>query len=105
MSPYDRHADKRAALLRTVLTTAGHSGAAIREAAFHGGALPATLAAYLEKVRTASFRVTDDDIKGLIEIGFSEDAIFELTVAAALGAADQRLHAGLSALRSIDRAP
>jgi alkylhydroperoxidase family enzyme len=42
--------------------------------------------------------VQDDDIEQVHDAGYSEDQILEVTVAAALGAGDTRLRAGLSAL-------
>lgn len=44
------------------------------------------------------YRVTDADITALRVHGLSDDAIFELTVAAALGEAERRLAAGLALL-------
>ena len=42
------------------------------------------LAAYLEKVRTHAYKVTDADVEQLKAAGLSEDEIFEQTVAAAI---------------------
>lgn len=53
----------------------------------------------VSKVAQHAYRVTDDDIDALRSAGYSEDAIFELTVSAALGAGCGRLERGLSALR------
>ena len=53
----------------------------------------------MTNVHGMSYRVTDDDIEGLLAAGYSQDAIFEITVAAALGAASHRLEAGLRALK------
>jgi alkylhydroperoxidase family enzyme len=52
------------------------------------------LAAYLEKVRDRAYEVVDRDIEALKEAGFSEDAIFEQTVAVAI----------VEGLRRLDRA-
>jgi hypothetical protein len=49
-------------------------------------------------VQEASYRVTDGDMEALGAAGLSEDAVFELTLAAVLGAAGRRLDAGLRAL-------
>jgi hypothetical protein len=38
-------------------------------------------------------------VKRLLESGMSQDAVFELTVVAALGAAAERLEAGMRAMR------
>ncbi|MEI8411810.1 hypothetical protein [Kribbella sp. CCNWLW201] len=43
--------------------------------------------------------MTDADVAELRAVGVSEDEIFEITVAAALGAACHRLDAGLRVLR------
>ncbi len=45
--------------------------------------------------------MSDADARRLLEAGYSEDAIFELTVAAALGAAGERLEAGMRALHDL----
>jgi len=52
---------------------------------------PAKLAAYLEKVRDRAYAVVDGDIEALKEAGFSEDEIFEHTVAVAIAEGLQRL--------------
>jgi alkylhydroperoxidase family enzyme len=76
----------------------GTTDPAVRRAAFDGQAAPQPLDDYVGKVREASYRVTDADIERLRSAGFSEDAIFELTIAAAMGAAQRGLRAGLLAL-------
>ena len=57
---------------------------------------------YVAKVRDHSHRVTDSDIDALKAAGVSEDEIFEMTVAAALGAALRSLYTGLNAMRGGD---
>ena len=52
---------------------------------------PAEMAAYLEKVREHAYTVVDSDIETLKEAGFSEDEIFEQTVAAAIAEGLRRL--------------
>lgn len=94
-----KHAAGIAALLEAVLQSAGATDAAEREKAFAGGPLPAPLDAYVAKVRSESYRVTDEDVGNLRAAGHPEDAIFELTVAAALGGAARGLAAALRALR------
>ena len=54
---------------------------------------------YLDTVRRHAFRVTDGDVERLKAAGFSDDEIFEHTVAAAVAAGLERLDAGLRALR------
>jgi len=94
----DRHAAALAAVRNAVLRTRGDTSTHTREAAFEGGSDDPVLAGYIRKVQEDSFRITDADLKHLREAGFSEDAIFELTVAAAMGAAGRRLDAALRAL-------
>jgi alkylhydroperoxidase family enzyme len=52
---------------------------------------PPEMAAYLEKVRDRAYAVVDQDIEALKEAGFSEDAIFEQTVAVAIAEGLRRL--------------
>jgi alkylhydroperoxidase family enzyme len=61
--------------------------------------LPAEVECYTTKVAQHAYRVGDRDIEALREAGYSEDAIFEMTLSAALGAGIARLEIGLSALR------
>ena len=90
-----------------MLDTPGHTQSALRRAALAraegpGGPeaeLPAPLADYIDKIALHAYRVTDDDLTTLQRAGSSEDAVFEITVSAALGAALVRLDRGLAALR------
>jgi alkylhydroperoxidase family enzyme len=54
---------------------------------------PPELTAYLEKVRTRAYTVTDADVEQLKAAGLSEDEIFEQTVAAAISEGLRRLDA------------
>jgi alkylhydroperoxidase family enzyme len=83
-----------------VLDSRGALPNALRWAAFHRrlDELPANLRSYVEKVAKHAYRVTDEDVEALKRAGHSEDAIFEVTAAAALGAAVMRLERGLIAL-------
>ncbi|MBV8079718.1 MAG: hypothetical protein JO186_05005 [Actinobacteria bacterium] len=60
---------------------------------------PAAMAAYLEKVRTRAYTITDADVEALAAAGCSEDEIFEQTVAVAIGEGLRRLDAGRAAAR------
>jgi alkylhydroperoxidase family enzyme len=60
---------------------------------------PPAFEQYLEKVRLHAYRVTDADVARLRAAGYSEDEIFEHTVAAAVAAGLERLDAGLATLR------
>lgn len=74
----------------------------LRRAAAAGDEVPAPLARYLSRVREAALRIGDADIDELRSAGHGEEEIFELTVAAAVGAALLRLDAGLAAVRGGD---
>jgi alkylhydroperoxidase family enzyme len=71
----------------------------LRSAAQPNRPIPAKAAAYAATVRRHAYRVTDAQVEALREAGLSEDDVFELTVAAAVGAGLERLDAGLRALR------
>lgn len=88
----------RRALEAAVVTAGGAADSELRRRVLDGGEVPAALATYIEKVRRHAYRVTDEDVAALRAAGFSAPAIFELTAAAAVGAAAERLDAGLRAL-------
>ena len=73
--------------------------AALRNAAQPDRPVPPDFAAYLEKVRTRAYTVTDADVEALKAAGHSEDEVFEQTVSAAVAAGLLRLEAGLAAMR------
>jgi hypothetical protein len=97
--PADRHAAAVNALRHAVFDSRGSTEPAVRDAAGSGGQLPEPLGSYAAKVRDQSYRITDTDFAGLTTAGLSDDAIFEITIAAAVGAAFQRLDAGIRAVR------
>lgn len=63
----------------------------LREVAAGTTPAPVGMAPYLEKVRDRAYAVVDRDIDALKEAGFSEDAIFEQTVAVAIAEGLRRL--------------
>lgn len=69
------------------------------ERADHADRVPADLIDFVEKVARGAYRVTPEDVGALKAAGYSEAAIFEVTVSAAMGAASGRLERGLSALK------
>jgi hypothetical protein len=104
-----RHTEAMERVAEAVLRTPGDADTGLRAAveayaASLGGrdapipGLPDDLRPYVEKVANNAYKVVDADIDRLREAGYSEDAIFELTLAAALGAAQARLDAGLRAM-------
>jgi alkylhydroperoxidase family enzyme len=99
-----RHAESIDRFAGAILETPGDADPELRAAveAFAAGRpaeLPDDLRPYVEKVASRAYTVTDADVDALREAGYSEDAIFELTLAAALGAARARWTAGLDAMR------
>jgi hypothetical protein len=76
-----------------ILETPGETEPQLRRRVAAG----AETSSYLDKVRREAYRLTEADVDSL-RAEYPEDAIFELTLAAALGAAEQRLEAGLAAL-------
>jgi hypothetical protein len=58
----------------------------------------AAMEAYLAKVRERAYEVTDADVDGLKDDGFSEDEILEQTVAVAVGEGFRRLDAAEAAI-------
>jgi len=61
------------------------------------------LALYLEKVSDRAWEITDDDVRGVLAAGHSEDDVFEATITAALDAAIVRYEAALRALDEAER--
>ena len=122
-----RYAPYATRLIDSVLAAPGHTPAELRRAVLARAArlsgtitrpsfprsgtergsggedLPAGLAAYADKVARHAYKVTDEDLGALQRAGHSDDALFEVTVAAALGAALGRLERGLAALRGEPR--
>lgn len=95
----DRHAAEIEAIRTDVLSARVVTEPGARALAMAGGA-PEALREYLSKVRHSSYRVVDDDIAALRGAGISEDAIYELTVAACVGIAYERLQAAKRAMQA-----
>lgn len=119
----DRYAHLARAVRDSVLAGPGVTTAALRQAVHsratgsirseatapaRGAAVPAEVPAELERlvdtVTERAYEVTDQDVDELRRAGYSEDAIFEITVSVALGAGLSRLERGLAALREADDA-
>ncbi len=106
--------DPRAILARrlkeTVLTTEGETDPSLRRAVealaaqlggsstLQGNTVPPELISYIKKIALYAYKTTNEDVESLRQAGYSEDAIFEITLSAALGAGIARLERGLSAL-------
>ncbi len=108
----DRHAKTMRCMVDAILTTQGDTDTALRQAVEaraaalggrpgqeNAGELPANITTYVDKVALHAYKTTDADIENLLQAGYSEDAIFEITLSAALGAGLARLERGLAALK------
>lgn len=94
----DRYAPLLADLRKTVLQTPGSTPTALRRAAAERGDLPDALARYVGMLHEHADRIGEPDIAALHEAGYDDDAIFEITVAAAVGAASHRCARALAVL-------
>ena len=94
-----RYADFRTRLVGAVLNAPGATPEALRRAVLEHASIPPALASYVDTVKRHAYKVTDADIAALQRAGHSDDALFEMTVAAAVGAALHRLDRGMAALR------
>jgi hypothetical protein len=65
--------------------------AEMRAVVAESAAAPPEMASYLAKVRDRAYAVVDGDIEPLKEAGFSEDEIFEQSVAVAIAEGLRRL--------------
>ena len=103
----------RHAILRSVLETPGALDPSLRHAIFVRASapqnndsdpdcpegLPTLLCAFVDKVLRHAYKVTDGDIERLRDAGYSEDAVFETIVCAAVGAGLFRLDRALSVMQ------
>lgn len=97
-----RYDDLRRRLVDAVLTTPGDTPAELRRAALERATVPGPLAAYVSNVARHAYKITDTDVAQLRRAGHSDDSLFEITVAAAVGAALHRLERGMAALRGVE---
>ena len=95
----DRHRAKLEALGAAILDGRGVVPPEVRRAAARRDRAPEPYAEYVDTIHRHAYRVTDRMVVGLAEAGASDDEVFEISVAAAYGAARARLDAGLRALR------
>ena len=111
----DSHAEYAQRLVTAVLTSDGDTDPSVRQAvealsAQIGGrrtnqttTIPPELISYIKKIALHAYKTTDEDIDALRNAGYSEDAIFEITLSAALGAGMARLDQGLAALKDANQ--
>jgi alkylhydroperoxidase family enzyme len=95
-STSDQLSELLAATRRAVLDGPGFTDASVRRQAAAGNP-PSELAPLVKKIRERAYTVTDEDVDRL-RARYSEDELFELIVAAAVGAAGERASAALNAV-------
>ena len=98
MSRYDNFVQQ----LRDALTApGGDTAVALRRALLEGrmSEAPASIGAYVDKVRRHAWQVTDEDVHALKRAGYTEDQSFEVTCCSAVGAALIRMERALTVLR------
>jgi SpoVK/Ycf46/Vps4 family AAA+-type ATPase len=93
---YDPFASFREATAAALLRGPATTPPELRQAVARG-IPPPELATLVEKIRRHAYEVTDQDLDGLRD-RYTEDQLFEIVVAAAFGAAEERLAAGRRAL-------
>jgi alkylhydroperoxidase family enzyme len=86
------------ALVDGVLKGAGRASAEQRARAFSNSDVPPQLDTLIGKVATRPAQVTDADFDAARAAGFSEDELFELVIAAAVGQSARQYEAALTAL-------
>ena len=97
----------RQRLVDAVLHAAGETTGMLRRAVLERAKenrsahadIPLQLTHYVDTIARHAYKVTDADVAALEQSGNSQDALFEITVAAAVGAALHRLERGMAALR------
>lgn len=95
-STSDRLAQLLAATRDAVIDGAGSTHATVRRQVASGEP-PSDLAVLVQKIRSRAYTVTNDDVDRL-RGRYTEDQLFELIVAAAVGAAEERLNAAMDAV-------
>lgn len=69
-----------------------------RRAAFDNKNVTTAASPLIDKVAKNAWKVTDEDVAAAKAAGLAEDAIFELTVSAAMGQATRQLDSALAAV-------
>ncbi|HEY2762825.1 MAG TPA: hypothetical protein VGJ13_02230 [Pseudonocardiaceae bacterium] len=99
----DPHGLRLRELAETVSGASGVLPRYVRRALASGQAIPGELGRLAELVAAGGTGVTEDDVRCLLDCGYSEDVVFECVVAAAVGAAVLRLRAVEELLASCRR--
>ncbi|MBA2542105.1 MAG: hypothetical protein H0V17_20865 [Deltaproteobacteria bacterium] len=94
----------REAVVERVLSGAGKATRDARRAAFDNREVPEAARSLIDKVTKNAWKVTDEDVAAVRQAGMSDDEIFELAVAAALGQSTRQLDAAFAALDEATKA-
>jgi len=95
----DPHAKALARIEERLRSGPGELAPAVRAAAIDAAPVADPLAQrYVGTLRECAYKLTDRQLDELARNGWTDGQVFELTVAAAFGAAKRRLDAGLAAL-------
>ena len=110
LDPFEGH---RLALLKAIFESPGELDPLVRQAifarateiqtpdTFHPDSIegvPRLLSVFADKVIQQAYKVTDSDVQRLLDLGYTEDALFETIVSAAVGAGMLRIEQGLAAM-------
>ena len=98
----ERHRAALEGLRAAVLEGPGVLPPQARLAAAERTEVPPRFAAYVDAIHDHAYRITDRVVADLKAAGASEDEVFEVTVAAAYGAARYRLDSALAAVRAAE---
>jgi alkylhydroperoxidase family enzyme len=94
----DKKLTAHRALVDRILNGEGKAAAEQRARAFSNSDFPPPLDALIGKVATRPTQITDADFATAEAAGFSEDQLFELVIAAAVGQSARQYGAALAAL-------
>jgi hypothetical protein len=86
------------AVVARILEGDGKASHTQRRAAFDNAGLAVPLSTLIDKLTKHAYTVTDADIAAARALGLSEDQIFEIVVAAAVGQATRQYDTALAAL-------
>lgn len=98
MQDSDRFSRLRADVQQAILDADGVTDRATRRRAFEGEGAPGAIAGFIATVQRHAYRVDDDMVAAVRRAGLDDDAIFELTVATAVGEATRQFDAAMAAL-------
>ena len=95
-----RYRELRAAVQAAILDGAGTTDANTRCRAYAGEGAPGAVEEYIATVQRNAYRVHDDMVTAVRHAGLDDAAIFELTVATAVGEATRQFDAAMAALEA-----